>query len=53
MIAGGDFMKKDSTYGNLIYTKDGGKTWENSIIPPNGYRSCVEYLGKKNGSPVV
>ncbi len=47
MVAGGDFNKpKDSSY-NLIYTKDGGISWQIPIVPPPGYRSCVEYISKK------
>ena len=47
MIAGGDFTQKDSTQGNLLFTKDGGAHWQKSEKPPHGYRSCVEFLGKK------
>ncbi len=48
MIVGGDFNNKDDTTKNCYVTKDGGKTWLSSKTNPNGYRSCVEYLNKKN-----
>ena len=46
-VVGGDFTTKDSTTKNCFITKDGGITWLAPTIPPHGYRSCVEYLGKK------
>ena len=48
IVVGGDFNTKDSTTNNCVITKDGGKTWIIPSILPHGYRSCVEYLGKKN-----
>ena len=48
LVVGGDFLQKDVTTGNCIYSRDGGKTWLQPETPPSGYRSCVEYLsGKK------
>ena len=48
IIVGGDFTAKDSTTGNCVITADAGKTWTFPITAPHGYRSCVEYIGKKN-----
>jgi len=48
MVVGGDFNTKDSSSKNCIITTDAGKTWTTPVVPPHGYRSCVEYLGKKN-----
>lgn len=48
MVVGGDFNWKDSTFKNCVFTTDGGKSWGVPEILPHGYRSCVEYLGKKN-----
>ena len=48
MVVGGDFNTKDSTLKNCVITTDGGTTWAVPQIPPHGYRSCIEYLGKKN-----
>ncbi|CAN5680963.1 YCF48-related protein [soil metagenome] len=47
IVVGGDFMAKDDTAKNCFLTTDGGTTWLSPQIPPHGYRSCVEYLGKK------
>lgn len=46
IIVGGDFTAKDSAIKNCVITKDGGNTFIFPSIPPHGYRSCVEYLGK-------
>jgi len=47
MIVGGDFNHKDSINKNCFITKNAGKSWIAPIDPPNGYRSCVEYIAKK------
>ena len=46
IVVGGDFATKDSTTLNCAITTNGGKTWTVPSIPPHGYRSCIEYLGK-------
>ena len=48
MIVGGDFNQKESKEKNIAITKNGGKSWQVITTPPNGYRSCVEYLGNNN-----
>lgn len=48
MVVGGDFMIKDTTAGNCAMTRDAGSSWEIPAVAPHGYRSCVEYLGKKD-----
>lgn len=48
IIAGGDFANDSSMNNNLFYTTDGGKNWKAPKIPPHGYRSCVEYLSRKD-----
>lgn len=48
MVVGGDFMLKDTTAGNCAITRDAGESWEIPAVIPHGYRSCVEYLGKKD-----
>ena len=48
MIVGGDFNTKDSSDRNCAFTMDCGITWSKPLIPPHGYRSCVEYTGKQN-----
>ena len=46
VVVGGDFSKDTSTLKNCFYTTDGGKHWLAPKTPPNGYRSCVEYITK-------
>jgi photosystem II stability/assembly factor-like uncharacterized protein len=48
IVVGGDFYKKDQTEKNCCITKDAGNSWNYSTNPPNGYRSCVEFLRKNN-----
>ncbi len=47
IVVGGDFNTPDSTYKNCVISNGVGKTWTYPITPPHGYRSCVEYLDKK------
>jgi photosystem II stability/assembly factor-like uncharacterized protein len=47
IVVGGDFNTPDSTYKNCVITNDGGNTWQYPLTPPNGYRSCVEYIDKQ------
>ena len=47
MVVGGDFNSKDDATKNTVITVDAGKTWKSPIAPPTGYRSCIEYLKKK------
>jgi photosystem II stability/assembly factor-like uncharacterized protein len=46
-VVGGDFNHPDSKENNAAFTTDGGKSWNKPKTAPNGYRSCVEYLSKK------
>ena len=48
IIVGGDFTKKDSTNKNCVITLDGGNSFSTPTTQPHGYRSCVEFLRKKN-----
>lgn len=47
IIVGGDFNAKDDTTKNCTITMNGGETFISPVVGPHGYRSCVEYLGKK------
>ncbi|RYD81510.1 MAG: oxidoreductase [Sphingobacteriales bacterium] len=47
MVVGGDFNTKDSSYKNAAVTFNAGKSWTTPNTPPTGYRSCVEYIQKK------
>ncbi len=44
IIVGGDFSNDSTKVKNCFLSSDGGKTWRSPKIPPNGYRSCVEYI---------
>ena len=46
VVVGGDFTKDSSSFKNCYYSNDGGKNWQQPKRPPNGYRSCVEFLNK-------
>jgi photosystem II stability/assembly factor-like uncharacterized protein len=47
IIVGGDFSNPRSDSLNCFFTTNHGKTWKAPKTPPHGYRSCVEYLSKK------
>ncbi|MBC7934478.1 MAG: oxidoreductase [Rhizobacter sp.] len=47
MVVGGDFNTKDSSTKNAAITFTAGKSWSMPAVPPTGYRSCVEYIKKK------
>jgi hypothetical protein len=47
IIVGGDFSNPRSDSLNCFFTANHGKTWKAPKTPPHGYRSCVEYLSKK------
>ena len=47
IVVGGDFKVDSSTEKNCFYSHDSGKTWLSPVTPPHGYRSCVEFLSKK------
>ncbi len=48
IIVGGDFNAKNDTTNNCVLSSNGCKTFTKPAVPPNGYRSCVEYYGKSN-----
>ena len=48
MVAGGDFYVKDDSTNNCFISFDAGETWTTPSIPPRGYRSCIEYVRKKD-----
>jgi photosystem II stability/assembly factor-like uncharacterized protein len=48
IVTGGDFMNAADTALNCAYSNDGGRTWHAPSEPPHGYRSCVEYLSRKD-----
>jgi photosystem II stability/assembly factor-like uncharacterized protein len=48
IVVGGDFNADSSTEKNCFYSLNGGNTWMEPNTPPNGYRSSVEFLSKKD-----
>lgn len=48
IIVGGDFNKKDDKTNNCVLSADKGKTFTIPSKPPNGYRSCVEFITKSS-----
>ncbi|MGG9972356.1 WD40/YVTN/BNR-like repeat-containing protein [Ferruginibacter sp. SUN002] len=47
IVVGGNYLAKDSTSNNCFITKEAGNKWIVPKTPPSGYRSCVEYIEKK------
>ena len=47
VIVGGDFTADTSILNNCYYSNNGGKSWQRPNKPPNGYRSCVDFLNKE------
>ncbi|NBR13325.1 MAG: exo-alpha-sialidase [Crocinitomicaceae bacterium] len=43
VVVGGDYTQSKEKKRTCFHTNDGGKTWTEAIIPPNGYRSCIYY----------
>ena len=41
VAVGGNYIDSTSMEGNCVYTYDGGRTWEEPVTRPKGYRSCV------------
>lgn len=48
VVVGGDFEARDAVEKNCFITTDAGRSWTAPATPPHGYRSCVEWLGKKS-----
>lgn len=47
VVAGGDFASDTLKLNNLFYSRNQGKTWKAPETKPNGYRSCVEFINRK------
>jgi photosystem II stability/assembly factor-like uncharacterized protein len=48
IVVGGDFNAPADSTANCFISTNGGNTWQPPQQAPHGYRSCVEYLNKKN-----
>jgi photosystem II stability/assembly factor-like uncharacterized protein len=44
VVVGGDFVADSLKAKNSFYTRNGGKSWIESTVPPNGYRESVEFI---------
>lgn len=47
IVVGGDFTADSLIDKNCFVSNNGGKSWDRPKSPPNGYRSCVEFLNKE------
>lgn len=47
VVVGGDFSADSSSLANCFYSTDRGQTWKASRQPPQGYKSCVDYISEK------
>lgn len=47
VVVGGDFTNDSLSQGNCAISNDGGRTWKVPVVPPKGYKSCVEYITEK------
>ena len=47
VAVGGDFSEPDRDGVRAIYTRDGGKHWQEAEVMPAAYRSCVVALNRK------
>jgi hypothetical protein len=43
VAVGGDYKRPNEKKKTCFYSTDGGLTWNEALIPPNGYRSCVYF----------
>ncbi len=48
IVVGGDFNAESQSEKNCVITNNGGKSWSSPKTPPHGYRSCVEFVSKKD-----
>ena len=46
IVVGGNYLKDKDNSNNVLYSKNGGKSWKKSNKPVFGYRSSVTYLTK-------
>ena len=46
IAVGGNYLKDKDNSNNVLYTKNGGKSWVKSKVPVLGYRSGVTYIDK-------
>ncbi|TCD12059.1 oxidoreductase [Pedobacter frigidisoli] len=47
VVVGGNYIKDKENSNNVLFTKDGGKTWQKPINPVSGFRSGIAYINAK------
>ena len=48
LVVGGDYLKDKENSNNVLFTIDGGKTWQKPVKPVFGFRSGVIWYDGKN-----
>ena len=46
VVVGGNYLKDKDNSNNILYTRNGGRTWKKADQPVLGYRSGVAYVTK-------
>jgi photosystem II stability/assembly factor-like uncharacterized protein len=46
-VAGGDYAKDTLRRNNMLYTRNGGRSWHLPEVAPHGYRSVILHLDKR------
>lgn len=52
VVVGGDYLAPDSGTGTAAYTVNGGRTWAVPSSTPRGYRSGVDWVGRRTAVAV-
>ncbi len=47
VAVGGDYKNPANREGTAAFTSDGGMSWQSAAVPPNGYRSSVNWDGNR------
>ncbi len=48
IVVGGDYLADSVSDNNCFYTHNGGRSWKAPRVPPYGYKSCVEYITRRD-----
>lgn len=44
VVVGGNYAVDSVSTNNCFISIDGGMNWRSPVVPPHGYRSCVEFI---------
>jgi photosystem II stability/assembly factor-like uncharacterized protein len=47
IVVGGDYSADSLSTDNCFYSTDRGQSWKAASIPPQGYKSCVDYISEE------